>query len=115
MESKLQRSPEVENPKDLATCNRLLLDQQRLEDQLDNRRQELNDIQKDAGSNMQDRIDAVFYRTYPLLHHKFENILIFLYSFCSPGNQDYQKIIYFLIFSSKRSKSIMQKLYCYWN
>jgi len=26
-------------------------------------------------------------------------------SFCSAGNQHYQKIIYFLIFSSKRSKS----------
>jgi len=33
VESKIRRSEEVENPKDLATCNRLLLDQQRLEDQ----------------------------------------------------------------------------------
>ena len=35
---------------------------------------------------------------YPLLHHKFENIVIFrsgnLYSLCSPGNQNYQKIIH---------------------
>lgn len=43
----------------MATCNRLLLDQQRLEDQLENRRQELNDIQKDAGSSMQDRIAQI--------------------------------------------------------
>ena len=33
VEAKIRRSEEVENPKDLATCNRLLLDQQRLEDQ----------------------------------------------------------------------------------
>ena len=59
VESKLQRSTEVENPKDLATCNRLLLDQQRLEDQLDNRRQELSDIREDAGEGMQDRIDQI--------------------------------------------------------
>ena len=44
VESKLEKSVEMEDPKDLASCNRLLLDQQRLEDQLDNRRQELNDI-----------------------------------------------------------------------
>jgi hypothetical protein len=48
VESKLGRSIEQEDPKDLATCNRLLLDQQRLEDQLENRRQELNEIQKDG-------------------------------------------------------------------
>ena len=43
------------------------------------------------------------YRTYPLLHHTFgifwsEN----LYSLCSPGNKNNQKIIQFLIFSSKK-------------
>ena len=47
-----------------------------------------------------------FYRTDPLLYHKFGNMVIFrpgtLYSLCNPGNQHYQKIIYFLIFSSKR-------------
>ena len=41
--------------------------------------------------------DAVFYRTYPLLYHKFGNMVIFwpgnLYSLCSPGN--HQKIIFF--------------------
>ena len=41
--------------------------------------------------------DAVFYRTYPLLYHKYGNIVIFrprnLHSLCSPGNQHYQKII----------------------
>ena len=46
----------------------------------------------------------VFFRTYPLLFHKFGNIVIFrsgnLYSLCSPGNQDYPKII--LIFLSKK-------------
>jgi len=40
--------------------------------------------------------DAVFYRTDPLLDHKFEKMVIFpsgnLYSLCSPGNQDYHKI-----------------------
>ena len=44
--------------------------------------------------------------------HKFENIVIFrsgnLYSLCNPGNQHYQPIIYFLIFSSKRSKSAIK-------
>jgi len=48
-----------------------------------------------------DSKDAVFFMTDPLLYHKFENIVIFrsgyLYSFCSPGNQDYQKIMFFLI------------------
>ena len=48
--------------------------------------------------------DAVF-STDPLLYHKFENIVIFrpgcLYSLCSPGNQDYQKIIHFLFFIKK--------------
>ena len=42
----------------------------------------------------------------PLLYHQFENIVIFrsgnLYSLCSQGNQDYQKIIYFSIFHQKR-------------
>ena len=46
VEAKINRSSEVENPKDLATCNRLLLDQQRLEDQLENRKQELDTIRK---------------------------------------------------------------------
>ena len=43
--------------------------------------------------------DAVFYRTDSLLYHKFGNVAIFgslnLYSLCSSGYQDYQKIIYF--------------------
>ena len=46
-----------------------------------------------------DNFDAVFFRTDPLLYHKFENMVIFrsgnLYSLCSPGNQDYQIIIHF--------------------
>ena len=41
--------------------------------------------------------DAIFYRTYPLLYHKFGNMGIFrpgnLYSLSSPGNEHYQKII----------------------
>ena len=45
--------------------------------------------------------DAVFLSTDPPLYHKFENMVIFrsgnLYSLCSPGNQHYQKNIYFLI------------------
>ena len=49
-------------------------------------------------------IDAVF-RTGPLLYHTFENMVFFrpgnLYSLCSPGNQHYHKIIYFLIFHQK--------------
>ena len=53
--------------------------------------------------------DAVFYRTYPLLYHKFKNMVIFRpgnsYSLCSPGNQDYQKIINFKFSHQKRSKS----------
>ena len=48
-------------------------------------------------------IDAVFYRTYQLLYHKFENMVIFqsgnLYSFCSPGNQENYL---FVTFSSKK-------------
>ena len=40
-----------------------------------------------------------FYRTYPLLYHKFGNMVIFrsgnFYSLFSAGNQHYQKIIYF--------------------
>jgi len=43
--------------------------------------------------------DAVFYRTDPLLYHKFGNMVIFragnLYSLYSPGNQDYTKITHF--------------------
>ena len=50
--------------------------------------------------------DAVFYRAYPLLYHKFYNMVIFrwgnLYSVCSPGNQDYQRTIYFFNFISKK-------------
>ena len=46
--------------------------------------------------------DAVFYRTYQLSYHKFGNMVFFrsrnLYSLCSPGNQDFQKSIYCLIF-----------------
>ena len=42
--------------------------------------------------------DAVLYRTYPLLYHKFGNMVFVrsgnLYSLCNPGNQDYQKIIH---------------------
>ena len=38
----------------------------------------------------------IIFRTDPLLHHIFGNMVIFrsgnLYSLCSPGNQDYQKI-----------------------
>ena len=63
-------------------------------------------------------LDAVFCMTDPLLYHKSGNMVLFrpgnLYSLCLPGNQHYQKIIYFLFFSSKRSKStncIMQKLH----
>ena len=41
-----------------------------------------------------------FFRTDPLLYHKFENMVIFrlrnLSSLCSPGNQDYNKIIFFI-------------------
>ena len=50
--------------------------------------------------------DAVFYCL--LLYHKFGNMVFFgkahLYSHCSPGNQNYQKIIYFLIFSSQKAE-----------
>jgi spectrin beta len=59
VESKIRRSEEVENPKDLATCNRLLLDQQRLEDQLENRKAEVEQIKKEADENMQPRIDQI--------------------------------------------------------
>ena len=56
------------------------------------------------------RIDAVFYSTDRLLYHKFGNMVRFLsgnlYSLCSPGNQHYQKIIYF--FHQERSKSAIQ-------
>ena len=65
-------------------------------------------------------IDAVFYRTDPLLYHVFENVVTFRYGFlnsiCSPGNQHYQKIIHFsFFFHQKRAKSTIQKLYFYWN
>ena len=42
-------------------------------------------------NSLKERFDAVFYRTDPLLYHKFGNMVIFrnLYSPCSPGNQDY--------------------------
>ena len=55
--------------------------------------------------------DAVFYRTDPLLYHKFGNMIIFqsskLYSLCSPRNQHYQNIIFF-IFSSKKVEIVDQ-------
>ena len=47
------------------------------------------------------KIYTPFFRTDPLLYHKFGNMVIFrsgnLYSLCSPGNQYYQKIIFFFI------------------
>ena len=50
-----------------------------------------------------------FHRTCPLLYHKFKNMIIFrsgnLYSLCSPGNQDYQKIIYFFIKKARHRRS----------
>jgi len=50
--------------------------------------------------------NSVFGQKIPLLtkhwYHKFDNMVIFragnLYSLCSPGNQDYQKIIHFNFF-----------------
>ena len=73
----------------------------------------------DPNETIEDRLDAVFYRTDPLLYHKFENIVIYrsgnLYWLSSPGNQHYQKIIYLLIFHQKgrnhRSKFDKQKIY----
>ena len=59
VENKIQRAADIENPKDLATCNRLLLDQQRLEDQLDNRKVELASISKDADEAMQPRLEQL--------------------------------------------------------
>jgi len=57
--------------------------------------------------------DAVFYRKFPLLYHKFGNMAIFrpakLYSLCSPGNQHYQKIIYFFYFFSSKKVEIVQQ------
>ena len=42
-----------------------------------------------------------YFRTYPYLYHKCGNMVIFrpgnLYSLCSPGNQEYLKIIHFKI------------------
>jgi len=47
-------------------------------------------------------VKTPFFRTGPLLYHKLGNMVRFrsanLYSLCSSGNQDYQKIIYVLIF-----------------
>ena len=47
-----------------------------------------------------------FFRTYQLLNHKFENMVIFrsgnLYSLRRPANQDYHKIIYFFNFFIKK-------------
>jgi len=53
------------------------------------------------------KLDAVFYRTYPLLSHQFGNVVIVwsgnLYSLGSPGNQYYPVlIIYSLICSSTK-------------
>ena len=67
VESKVARSADIENPKDLATCNRLLLDQQRLEDQLDNRKVELEAILKDADDAMQPRLEKLGERFDDLL------------------------------------------------
>ena len=67
VESKVARSADIENPKDLATCNRLLLDQQRLEDQLDNRKVELESILKDADNSMQPRLEKLGERFDDLL------------------------------------------------
>ena len=67
VESKVARSADIENPKDLATCNRLLLDQQRLEDQLDNRKVELESILKDADEAMQPRLTKLGERFDELL------------------------------------------------
>jgi len=52
--------------------------------------------------------DAVFYRTYSLLYHKFENIVI--YSLCNPGNQHYYNIIHFLSKNYHIPKFVVQKL-----
>jgi len=50
-----------------------------------------------------------FFRTDPLSYHKFENMVIFrqgnLYTLCSPGNQDYQKIIHFYLFFIKKGRN----------
>jgi len=58
--------------------------------------------------------DAVFYRTDPVLYHKFVNMVIFrkgkLYSLCSPGNQDYHKIIHFLNFFIKKGQNRRSKI-----
>jgi len=59
-----------------------------------------------------------FFRTYPLLFYKFENILIFpsenLYSLCNLENQDYQQIIHFNFFT-KKGRNRQQKSTFYWN
>ena len=56
----------------------------------------LRELKLECGPTFYPVIDAVFYMTNPLLDHKFEKMVIFrsgnLYSLCSPGNQDYQKI-----------------------
>jgi len=63
-----------------------------------------------------------FFMMNPLLYHKLGNMVIFrtgnLYSLCCPGNQYYQKIIYCLIFSSKRNRQckncISWYIFDYW-
>ena len=71
---------------------------------------EINGIEETQnGSEGEDGYDAVFYRTHPLLYNKFGNMALFwpgnLYSLYSPGNQDYQKIIYFLKFFIKTGRN----------
>jgi len=57
--------------------------------------------------------DTVFYTTYPLLYHKFGNMVFFrlgnLSSLCSPGNQHYQKIIFFVNFFIKKGRNRRSK------
>ena len=47
-----------------------------------------------------------FFRTAPLLYHKFENMVICrsgnLYSLCSPGNQDYFRKLFIFNFFIKK-------------
>jgi len=55
-------------------------------------------------------------RFLPLLYHTFENMVLFgpgnVYSLCSPGNQDYQKIIIFFI---KKGRNRQCKSSIFWN
>ena len=71
-----------------------------------------NEVSIVGTGSVQGKIKAPFFRTDPPLSHKCENIVIFrpgnLNSLCSPGNQDYQKIIHFF-FHQKSSRSTMQK------